>query len=135
MTAPTTTPTTAGTPVAGRLSVKNRIGLGLALVFGVLDLGSPFGPTGSADEPGPPMAVLVASAVLGLVTIVAAIWAWRTASRAGARIVAGSRILSILGALPAFFVSGVPAVVVAIVAVSVVLTVVTVVLVLSRPAR
>jgi hypothetical protein len=127
--------TTADTPVAGRLSVKNKIGLGLALLFGLLDLGSPFGPTGSPDEPGPPMAVLIASAVLGLITIIAAIWTWRTASRAGARIVAGSRILSILGALPAFFVSGVPAVVVAMVAVSVVLTVVTVVLVLSKPAQ
>jgi hypothetical protein len=127
--------TTAGTPVAARLSVKNKIGLGLALLFGVLDLSGPFGPTGSPDEPGPPMAVLVAGAVLGLITIVAAIWTWRTASRTGARIVAGSRILSILGALPAFFVSGVPAIVVAMVAVSVVLTVVTVVLVLSKPAQ
>ncbi len=60
---------------------------------------------------------------------------WRTGNRVSARIVAGSRILSLLSALPAFFVEGVPALLVASVAVFAVLTVVAVGLVLSRPGN
>lgn len=115
-------------------STRNKIGLVLAVLFGLADLSGPFTPVGADDgQAGPPMPVLVAGAVLGLVTLVAVVFAWRNASRVAARIVAGTRILSALSALPAFFVTGVPAPVVALVAVSVVLTVVCVVLVLAPP--
>jgi hypothetical protein len=115
-------------------STRNKIGLVLAVLFGLGDLSSPFTPVGADDgQAGPPMPVLVADAVLGIVTLVAVVFAWRSASRVAARIVAGTRILSALTALPAFFVSGVPAPVVALVAVSVVLTIVCVVLVLAPP--
>jgi hypothetical protein len=130
--------TQTSTASARLLTTKNKVGLVLAAIIGVLDLSGPFTPTpGNADDPntaGPPMAILVAGAVLGLITLIAVVYTWRTGNRVGARIVAGSRILSILGALPAFFVSGVPAGVVAFVAAAVVLTIVSVVLVLSRPA-
>src|SRR4051812_14616840 len=69
------------------------------------------------NQPRPPLAVIITDSVIGLVSLIAVVWTWRTATRAGARIVAGTRILSVLTALPAFFVSGVPAGVVAMVAV------------------
>jgi hypothetical protein len=58
---------------------------------------------------------------------------WGSGSRIAARIIAGSRILSVLAASPAFFASGVPAALVVLVAVMVVLTAVALALVLSRP--
>jgi hypothetical protein len=117
------------------LTVKNKIGLVLAGVFGLWDLAGPVTSLGTdPHQPGPPLAVIIADSVIGLVTLIAVVWTWRTTTRVGARIVAGTRILSVLTALPAFFVSGVPAAVVTLVAVAVLLTIVTVVLVLSRPA-
>jgi hypothetical protein len=119
---------------AREASTRNKIGLVLAVLFGLADIASPFTPVSADDgEAGPPMFVLVADGVLGIITVVAAVFAWRGANRVAARIVAGTRILSVLTALPAFFVSGVPAPVVALVAASVVLTVVCVVLVLAPP--
>lgn len=126
------------TGTAAILTTKNKVGLVLAALLGLSDLLSLLVPQGdgqdNGDVAGPPLPVLIAGAVLGVITLVAVVYTWRTANRVGSRIIAGSRILSILGALPAFFVSGVPAFVVALVAVIVVLTIVTIALVLSRPA-
>ncbi|MGW3667798.1 hypothetical protein [Streptomyces sp. NPDC005141] len=116
------------------LSRKNKVGLGLAAALGLLDMTNAFDfLVPDSDEPGPPAGVLVADAVLGLITVVAVVYTWRTANRTGSRIVAGSRILSAITALPALFVTGVPAWVVAFVAVFIVITVVMIALVLSRP--
>ena len=128
----TTLETTAGR--TARLSVKNKIGLGLAALLGLTDLTSLLGPQPAEGEAGPPMAVLIAGTILGLITVVAVVYVFRTASRTGSRIVAGSRILSMITALPAFFVEGVPAPLVAIVAIGVIVTLLTVWLVLARPA-
>ncbi len=120
-----------------RLNLKNKIGLVIAGLLGLGDLTSPFTSLGGDSDPGaegPPMAILIADAVLGLITIIAVVYMWRTASRISARIIAGSRILSVISALPAFFVSGVPAPVVVLVAAVVVVTVVAIVLIMSRPA-
>ena len=126
------TPTRADRPT---LSVKNKVGLALAALLGLADLPGAFTMgEPAAGEEGPPVVVLVAGVVLGLVTLVAAAYTWRTGNRVGSRVVAGSRILSLIGALPAFFVGGVPGFLVAVVAVGAVLTVVAVGLVLSRPA-
>lgn len=76
----------------------------------------------------------IADTVLGLITIAAVVWAWRSRSRVAARVVAGSRILSAITALPAFFVEGVPGAWIMIAAVTVVLTAVAVGLILTRPA-
>jgi hypothetical protein len=130
----TTSATTAPTVA---LSLKNKVGLVLAGLLALGDLTSPFtngGDGSDSDTAGPPMAVLVADCVLGLLTLVAVVHMWRTASRISARIIAGTRVLSVISALPAFFVSGVPAPVVVLVAAVVVVTVVTIVLVMSRPA-
>jgi hypothetical protein len=121
---------------ATRLSTKNRIGLVLAGLLGVGDVVSVLMiPSAAAStEPGPPVEVLIAGAVLGVITLVAVVAGWRGGGRVWARITCASRILSMLLSLPAFFVPGVPAEFVAMAAVGVVLTLVAVFLVLARPA-
>lgn len=120
----------AGRPV---LSVRNRVGLALAGLLGLLELTSSLvsGPTPS-DEVGPPLSVLFIDAVLGVITVAAAAHTWRSHSRAGSRMVAGSLIVSMITALPAFFVPGVPASLVALVGLNVVVSIVVVGLVVSR---
>jgi hypothetical protein len=117
-------------------TTRNKVGLVLAALLGLSDLVGAFLPTPGSSDPnsaGPPLPVLLADGVIGLVTLIAVIYTWRTGSRISARIVAGTRVLSALSALPAFFVKGVPAGTVALVGALVVLTVVSIVLVLARP--
>jgi hypothetical protein len=120
---------------AVRLSGKNKAGLALASFLGLTDvLGVLAIPSlAESTDPGPPPEVMIASGVLGVITLVAVVHTWRTASRGGARIACASRILSMLTALPAFFVSGVPPLLVLLAAVTVVLTLISVFLVLARP--
>jgi hypothetical protein len=120
-------------PVA-RLSRRNKIGLAVAGILGLVDTASLLMPRPGPGELGPPVAVLIVDTILGLVTLLAVVYTVRTAARAGARVVAGSRVLSTITALPAFFVPGVPPGLVAVAAVAVVVTLVTVWLVLSPPA-
>lgn len=115
------------------LSRTNKIGLALAALLGLSEVFSILVPSPGPGAEGPPIEVLVAGTVLGVITLVAVVWTWRTGSRVAARIVAGTRILSALTALPAFFVEGVPAAFVVWAAAGVVLTVICVGLVLSRP--
>jgi hypothetical protein len=127
-----TTELTAPTARAG-LSGKNKAGLVLAALLGLADLASLAGPEPGPGEQGPPMGVLVAASVLGLITLVGVAYAWRTGNRVGSRVVAGARILSAVSAVPAFFVEGVPAGLVAVAATGVIATIVCVWLVLSPP--
>jgi hypothetical protein len=119
-----------------KLSLSNKIGLGLAAVLGLADIASlgAIGHDVSPGQEGPPAGVTIFSAVLGLVTIVAVVIAWRTGSRPAVRIIAGARILSMILGLPAFFVSGIPAGLVVLTAVAAVLTIVAVALILRKPA-
>ena len=117
--------TTQATP----LSWLNKSGLIIAIVLGVADLTSPL-QGGPGDQPGPPYPILLLDAALGLITIVAAVFAWRTARRAAVRVTAGSRIVSMITALPAFFVD-VPAGVKVLVGGFVLLTVASVVMMLA----
>ncbi|GAA3390653.1 hypothetical protein [Cryptosporangium minutisporangium] len=114
------------------VSTKNKAGLVLASLLAIGDLVGLLIPV-DTDEPGPPLAVLAVGAVMGVITLAAAVYTWRTGNRIGARVVAATRIFSALGALPAFFVEDVPAPLVIVAAVGVVLTLVAVLLVLSRP--
>jgi hypothetical protein len=119
-----------------KLSGKNKIGLVLAVILGLGDVAS-LGTLGQQLEPGqdgPPAGVTIFSALLGVVTLVAVVIAWRSGSRVAVRVLAGARILSMILGLPAFFVSGVPSGFVVISAIGVVLTLVCLALVLSRPA-
>jgi hypothetical protein len=114
------------------LSKLNKAGLVLAFLIGLADMASPLQST-PAGQDGPPYAILLLDAVLGLITVVAVVVAWRTAKRGAVRIVAGARIISMITALPAFFVD-VPAGVKVLVGVFVLLTVAVVTMVLT-PAR
>ena len=113
-------------------SSRVRTGLVLAALLGLADVVSVLFPTPDG-EVGPPLPILVLGALLGAATLAAVIVAWRTGRRGALRIVAGTRVLSAISALPAFF-GDVPVALKLVVAVAIVLTVVSVVLVLS-PAR
>lgn len=93
--------------IAVTFSKLNKAGFVIAFLLGLSDLASPLQPTPDG-EVGPPLIILIIDAVLGLITVVAVVHAWRTGSRGSVRIAAGARIVSMITALPAFFV-GVPA--------------------------
>ena len=118
------------------LSVTNKIGLGLAFVLGLGDIASlgTIGQDMSPGEQGPPAGVTVFSAVLGVITLVGIVIAWRTGARPALRAVAGSRIVSMILGLPAFFADGVPAGWVVISAVAVVLTLLALALMFRKPS-
>jgi hypothetical protein len=119
-----------GLPVFTR---KNRAGFVLALLLGVLDLPSVLMPTPDG-EVGPPIAVLVLSTLCGVATLAAVIYGWVRRSWPAIRAAAGSRIVSMLLAMPALFVEGLPGPLRALAALFVLVTIVTVVLMLL-PAR
>lgn len=111
----------------GRLTA----GLIVAIVLGLGDLASMFMiPSDTGADDGPPIPILILATVLGAVTL-GAIWvAWRTGSRRAIRVVAGTRILSALASLPAFFVD-IPVGLLVFTATGVTLTVICLVLILS----
>jgi hypothetical protein len=111
---------------------RTRAGLVLAALLGLVDVVSAFFPT-PEGEVGPPLPIVVLGGLLGVATLAAVAAAWRTGQRGMLRIVAATRVLSAISALPAFFVD-IPAALKLVVAVAVVLTVACVVLVLT-PAR
>jgi hypothetical protein len=109
-------------------TMRNRIGLAIAVLLGLADIVSAFQPTPDG-EAGPPYIILLISGILGVVTLAAIVPAWR-GNRTAARVVVGARILSALTSLPAFFVD-IPAGLMVAVSVSIVLTVVCAVLILA----
>ncbi|MFF4364363.1 hypothetical protein [Streptomyces sp. NPDC001604] len=120
---------------APSLTRKNKVGLALAALLGLFDLGNVFDiPADDGGTAGPPTGVLIGDIVLGAITLAAVVITWRKGSRTGSRVVAGARIIDVVTALPALFVSGVASWVVLAVAVFVIVSVVVIALVLSRPA-
>jgi hypothetical protein len=113
-------------------ATRVRVGLVLAAVLGVGDVISAFFPTPDGQV-GPPLAIVLLGGVLGLATLAAVVVAWRTGRRGALRVIAATRVLSAISALPAFFVD-IPPAIKLLAAIAVVLTVVCVVLVLA-PAR
>ncbi|GAA2582483.1 hypothetical protein GCM10010399_10350 [Dactylosporangium fulvum] len=84
-------------------SVPLTVGLVIAGLLGLADIVSlPLG------TDGPPVAVFVIGAVLGLGTLAGVVLAWPNRSRAGAVTVIVTRLLSALTAVPAFFVATAP---------------------------
>jgi O-antigen/teichoic acid export membrane protein len=117
------------------LTGRNRAGLLITFVLGVINLPSAFTPAPGGDGgDGPPLGVLILGSICGLIMAGACWVAWRQGKRAAVRVAAGVSILQALSAVPAFFVD-VPAVVKALVAVLVVVTFVGVVLMLSPERR
>ncbi|MDQ3423602.1 MAG: hypothetical protein M3510_09510 [Actinomycetota bacterium] len=122
------------TPTTTALTTRNRVGVVLAVLLGLADIGglALLGATPAPGEEGPPDAVLIFAAVMGVITIVGAVYAWARRSRVGLRVAAAGRVLSAISSLPAFFVDGVPNGVVVLVAVGLVITLTTVALLVSR---
>lgn len=118
------TATTAARPTRGA-----KVGLVILGLLGLLDVVS------ATDTGGPaPAVILVVDAVVGLVTLVGVVLAWRSGSRTAVRAVAISRVLSVLAAVPVFFVDDLPVGLVAASAVVILLNVLGLYLVLRRPA-
>jgi hypothetical protein len=117
--------------------MKRTTGVTVGLILaGLLGLGDAIGPfTGAGD--GPPFAVLLADSILGIITIVGVVLAWR-GKRSGIVAVIVTRLLAALTAVPAFFVDGVPAPAAAIAVVGIAVTLLAVALVApglrTRPA-
>ncbi|MFI5898362.1 hypothetical protein ACIA5D_50645 [Actinoplanes sp. NPDC051513] len=82
-----------------RRSPALTTGLMLSTVLGVLDLA---GLTGLFVDAAPPAALVIASALLGVSTIVCVPAAWR-GKRPATAVVAGTRTVSALLSVPAFF--------------------------------
>jgi hypothetical protein len=116
------------------LTTKNKVGLVIAFILGVIDIPGPLLFAPPEGEVGPPMGVLILASICGIVTVVAVVMAWRSASAGAIRAAAGSRIVSMLTSLPAFFVD-VDAVIKVVAAVFVLVTIASVVLMLSSARR
>lgn len=114
------------------LSTKNKVGLVIAGLLGLSDLPAVLMPTPDG-EVGPPLGILILGSICGVITVIAVVIGWVKANRGAIRVAAGARIVSMLTALPAFFVDVPPAIKILVTA-AVILTVVSVVLMLS-PAR
>jgi hypothetical protein len=85
------------------LSPRNRIGLAIAFLLGLIGV-----PMFLRDAPapgvvGPPTMVLVTESLCGVVTVVAVTIGWRRGSTRAVRLAAGAQIVSVLTAVPAFF--------------------------------
>jgi hypothetical protein len=78
-------------------------GLVVAGLLAVGDITTPL----FSDGEHPPIAVGLADAALGLLTVAGIVLAWR-GSRGGVATIIVTRLLSALTAVPAFFVDGVP---------------------------
>lgn len=123
---------TASPTATNSWTTRNKVGLGLAILYGVANIPTVLTPSGNND--GPPFAINVICTVLGVVATVAGVVAWRSGSRSAARLTAASLIVVTLTALPAFFVD-VPAAIKVVAAVGVVLMVVIVTLLFSGTDR
>jgi CHASE2 domain-containing sensor protein len=110
-------------------STRNKVGLGLAIFYGLANVPS-FLTAPDDGQEGPPLSILIVCSILGVMAVAAGIIAWRRRNRAAARLTAASVIVITLTSLPAFFVD-VPAAIKALSALSVVYTVAAVVLMFS----
>jgi hypothetical protein len=112
------------------MSALYRSGVVLLGILSVIELTGPL----TTDGQHPPMIIALIGSVLGLISVVLAVLAWRgrTAAAVGLCVL---RVLSALTALPAFWVTGVPGPVVAVAGTSIMLTIVGVVLTLAGLRR
>jgi hypothetical protein len=123
----TTMSTTTSPP---RTTVQLRTGLAISAFLGLANIPFLFMPAPGGQD-GPPLAILVLSALVGLVSVACAVIAWRSGNRLAIRINAAALLLNGLTSLPAFFVD-IDAWIKVVSMVSIVLTVVALVLTLRR---
>jgi FtsH-binding integral membrane protein len=105
-------------------------GLVLAGLLALGDLSTPI----FTDGEHPPMAIALAGAALGLLTVIGMVLAWR-GSRGGITTIIVTRLLSAVTALPAFFVDDVPGAAQAAAAIGLVATVACVAFIAPRLRR
>ena len=86
------------------MSAPKSLGLTLLALLSLVDVSGPL----LTDGEHPPMAIALVGAALGLASLALVWYAARGASRAIAPLI-GLRVISALTAVPAFFVSDVPA--------------------------
>jgi hypothetical protein len=129
----TSTATTSTVGETTRLATRQKVGLGLATFYAVLNLPSVFFVPDTGDDAGPPFGIMLLDTVLAAIALVACVLAFR-GSRRALRLAAGCLILITLTSLPALFVD-IPMGIKATVAFGVILTVVFVVLMFSGPRR
>jgi hypothetical protein len=122
----TTMTTTSATTTTGPF----RAGLALSALIGLENLAFVLVPTPDGQD-NPPVLVIVASAAIGLVSVVCAVLAWRSGNRLAVRINAAALIITALLTMPAFFVD-IPSWIKAVGALSIILTVAALVLTLRR---
>ena len=84
-------------------SPRNRIGLAIAFLLGLIGVPMVLRGAPAPGVVGPPAVVLVTESLCGVVTVVAVTIGWRRASSRAIRLAAGAQIVSVLTALPAFF--------------------------------
>lgn len=130
------------------LTTRNKVGLGLAALLALADLGLPragliigFGLPDPEDAANRPLGwgILIFCLALALTTLIAGIHTWFTANRVGVRVIAGTRIIAVLLAVPVLaagdlgVIFGVPAV--PFVVAHVLVTTIAVTFLLSRARR
>jgi hypothetical protein len=123
----------SGTNAGAGTTTKQKVGLVLAMLYGIANIPGFLAGEPAPGEEGPPLAILVIGSILGAIMLVGALWAWR-GNRVALRVAAGAMILVTVTGLPAFFVD-VPMWVKALVGGSVLLTVTAVVLMFSGDRR
>ena len=106
------------------------VGLVLSAVLAALDI---VGLAGFGTDDAPPAGVMIASAILGVITLAGVRMAWRNGQNGqnGLSMVIASRVLSALLGVPAFFIDDVPSWVPVAVGISIALTAVAVGLILG----
>jgi len=115
-------------------TTMNKIGFVLALLLGLINVVSLANPT-PEGQAGPPLAILIVDAVLGVGIIVAVLVGWLRGRKAAIRAATVLLILAAITALPAFTTSDIPSGIVAAAGVYVLLTIVTLVLMLKPGTR
>jgi hypothetical protein len=115
------------------LTTRNKVGLAVAGLICLTNVPSVLTPTPDG-EVGPPMVVLLAGTICGVVGLVSVIIAWRSGSRTAMRVTAACLVVALVTALPAFFVD-VPAAIKILVSVFTLLTLAALVLMFSGDRR
>jgi hypothetical protein len=129
-----TAPLGTTAPARPALSARNKAGLVMAILLGLLLLANVNGGSTNQSD-GPPVALAIAGAVFGAIMVIAAIYMWVSRNRLGGRIVAGLLFLNAIPNVGALFISAVPAYVKVGLAAFVVVAIVAVMLVLAPPKR
>src|SRR5690242_6163047 len=115
------------------VTTRMKVGLVLAILLGLANIPFLFSPTPDGQD-GPPYAVLVLSAVLGVVSVVTAVVAWRSGSRTAIRVTAATVIINAVTTIPALF-ADIDAGIKVAAAATILASVASVVLIFGRTAR